>query len=113
MVRMSRLSCQRIIRFSFVTFSNLAPEELWGPSLLSSVKEIYIYGLYKGGGLANCWRWLSHDRRHGNPMTGLKQYAVVGDGRSLLETEADALIQELEKRLKRFTEKSKKEWRRN
>ena len=50
---------------------------------------------------------------HGNPMTGLKQYAVVGDGRSLLETEADALIQELEKRLKRFTEKSKKEWRRN
>ena len=74
-------------------FPDFQPTELWPNHLLGPIKSLQIYGLYKDVaweiGCVGCHTIV----RAGSPITGLKKYSVVIDGKVISEHEIDTLIQ--------------------
>lgn len=76
-------------------FPDLQPEEIWPKELESPVKRIQIFQLYQNVqwaiGFVGCHTLVNE----GNPITGLKYYSIVADGKVLSAEEAEKLITEL------------------
>lgn len=75
-------------------FPQMRPKELWDKKYLGSAEEILIYGLYESVeweiGCVGCHTIV----KNGNPITGLKRYAVVADGKKLDASQISRLIAE-------------------
>jgi len=76
-------------------FPDLLPTELWGADFTPSVKSVQIYQLYQNVewviGCVGCHTIV----KSGDPITGLKYYVVLADGKILGPEELRVLIMEL------------------
>jgi hypothetical protein len=77
------------------SFPDLSPGPLWDSELLPSQKTVTIYGLYEGVEWQINGVGCHTTILKGSPVTGLKKYAVIGDGKSLGLEEINLLVAEL------------------
>lgn len=79
-------------------FSDFRPKELWSEQFLGSVKEVVIYQIYENVQWKIAGVGCHTVVLGGNPITGLKQYAVVADGREIFLSDVSFLVTELAKK---------------
>jgi len=89
-------------------FPDLQPEDLWDKNFLAKIKSLKIYGLYKDVewqiNCVGCHTTV----KNGSPITGLKKYAVVADGKYLTESGIDELIKELSDKAEKIYQEIRK-----
>lgn len=76
-------------------FPNFQPNELWSAEFFPSVKELKIFGLYEGVEWNIACVGCHTIATKGSPVTDLKKYCVLADGKTLTTQEIEALILEL------------------
>lgn len=76
-------------------FVDLRPKELWPEEYLASAKEIKIYGLYEGVEWEIAALGCHTIAKKGNPVEGLRYFAVVANNQSISTGEISTLIVEL------------------
>lgn len=76
-------------------FPDMSPADLWSEEFLSTYKHIQIFQLYKDVqweiGCVGCHTIV----KSGSPITGLKYFSVVADGKPLTISQVEELILEL------------------
>lgn len=92
-------------------FPDLQPDGLWPKQLMASIKSLQIFQLYQAVqwsiGCVGCHTIVNS----GNPITGLKYYSILADGKILTTEEGSQLIAELaEKAEKIYSEIRKKDF---
>ncbi len=76
-------------------FPDCQAPELWGAQFRATVKEILMYGYYEDVEWKIAGVGCHTIVKKGSPVTGLKKYAVLADGRALNVSEIEALTTEL------------------
>src|SRR3989344_2187956 len=86
-------------------FPDLNPKELWPLEFLSRTKELVIYNLYQGVTWEISAVGCHTISKIGNPVEGMKLFAVYGDGKLLSETEIKNLVVELSEKAEKIYKK--------
>lgn len=76
-------------------FPDFQPAGIWPAEFFSSVKEIKIFGLYEGVEWQIACVGCHTTATKGNPVTDLKKYCVVVDGKTMTLEDIETLILEL------------------
>ncbi|MBU1037369.1 hypothetical protein KKF32_05115 [Patescibacteria group bacterium] len=75
-------------------FPNLAPKELWPQKYLASAKELIIYALYQDVKWEIYVVGCHTVSKKGNPVTGMKKYAVIADDKTVSQEKMIEFIKE-------------------
>lgn len=76
-------------------FPNLAPKELWPQNFLASITDLKIFALYQNVEWEIACVGCHTIAKSGNPVEGLKKYAILADGKPLTMDQVNKIITEL------------------
>lgn len=90
------------LSFLFRWFPNMQPSELWPAKYLCSQKEIKVFTLYEGVTWEISFVGCHTIATEGSPVMGMREFAVIADGKELPLSEIEALIIELSEKAERI-----------
>jgi hypothetical protein len=86
-------------------FPDMQPKELWASEYLASVKDIKIFGIYENVEWEISCFGCHTIVKNGNPILGLKKYAILSDNKYLNTSETQTLILELSEKAEKIYKK--------